>query len=83
MSMRELQHYTVRFRESQRLRYRLPRLAWRFLTRLPPNRATHRELDRAKIRPGAQADGPTLSGQNGPRDEPANAELVGDRTGRQ
>jgi hypothetical protein len=50
MSMRELQHYTVRFRESRRLRYRLPRLAWRFLTRLPPTRATHRELDRAKIR---------------------------------
>jgi hypothetical protein len=50
MSMRELQHYTVRFRESQRLRYRLPRLAWRFVTRLPPNRATHRELDRVKIR---------------------------------
>jgi hypothetical protein len=50
MSMRELQHYTVRFRESQRLRYRLPRLAWRFLTRVPPNRATHREPDRAKIR---------------------------------
>ena len=49
MSMRELQHYTVRFRESQRLRYRVPRLAWRFLTRFP-NRATHLELDRAKTR---------------------------------
>jgi len=29
MSMLDLQHYTVRFRESQRLRYRLPRLVWR------------------------------------------------------
>jgi len=34
MSMLKLQHYTIRFRESQRLRYRLPRLVWRFLVKL-------------------------------------------------
>jgi hypothetical protein len=28
-----LRHYTIRFRESERLRYRLPRLVWRFLIR--------------------------------------------------
>lgn len=33
MSMLELRHYTIRLRESQRLRYRLPRLAWSFLVR--------------------------------------------------
>ncbi len=33
MSMLELRHYTIRFRESKRLRYRLLRLVWRFLIR--------------------------------------------------
>ena len=33
MSILELRHYTIRFRESERLRYRLPRLAWLFLIR--------------------------------------------------
>jgi hypothetical protein len=33
MSMLELRHYTIRFRESERLRYRLARLVWRFLIR--------------------------------------------------
>jgi len=33
MSMFELRHYTSRFRESERLRYRIPRLVWLFLTR--------------------------------------------------
>ena len=46
MSMLDLRHYTVRFRESQRLRYRLPRLVWRSII---ANRATRLELDRAKI----------------------------------
>jgi len=46
MSMLDLQHYTVRFRESQRLRYRLPRLVWRSMI---ANRATRLELDRAKM----------------------------------
>ncbi len=45
MSMLDLRHYTVRFRESQRLRYRLPRLVWRSII---ANHATHLELDRAK-----------------------------------
>ena len=34
MSMLQLRHYTARFRESQRLRYRLPRLVWQFLLRM-------------------------------------------------
>jgi hypothetical protein len=46
MSLLDLRHYTVRFRESQRLRYRLPRLVWRSII---ANRATRLELDRAKI----------------------------------
>jgi len=46
MSIFDLRHYTVRFRESQRLRYRLPRLVWRSIV---ANRATRLELDRAKI----------------------------------
>ena len=33
MSMLQFRHYTIRFRESERLRYRLPRLVWRFLIR--------------------------------------------------
>ena len=33
MSMLELRHYAIRFQESHRLRYRLPRLVWRFVTR--------------------------------------------------
>ncbi len=34
MSMLQLRHYTIRFRESQRLRYRLPRKLWRYLIRV-------------------------------------------------
>jgi len=34
MSMLDLRHYTIRFRESRRLRYRLPRKLWRFLIRV-------------------------------------------------
>jgi hypothetical protein len=34
MSMLDLRHYTIRFRESHRLRYRLPRKLWRFLIRV-------------------------------------------------
>jgi hypothetical protein len=45
MSMLTMQHYRIRFRESQRLRYRLPHLVWRTII---ANRATHLELDRAK-----------------------------------
>jgi hypothetical protein len=45
MSMLDLQHYTVRFRKSHRLRYRLPRLVWRAVIANP---ATRLELDRAK-----------------------------------
>jgi hypothetical protein len=33
MSKLELRHYTSRFRESERLRYRLPRLVWLFVIR--------------------------------------------------
>jgi hypothetical protein len=32
MGMLELRHYTIRFRESERLGHRLPRLVWRFLS---------------------------------------------------
>ena len=40
VSILELQHYTIRFRESKRLRYRLPRLVWRFLIRASGSRRT-------------------------------------------
>ena len=33
MSMLEVRHYTVRFQESQRLRYRFPRTVWSLLVR--------------------------------------------------
>jgi hypothetical protein len=33
MSMFEVRHYTSRFRESERLRYRVPRLVWLFVIR--------------------------------------------------
>jgi hypothetical protein len=33
MSMLTLRHYTIRFRASRRLRYRLLRRVWRFLIR--------------------------------------------------
>jgi hypothetical protein len=33
MSKLELRHYTSRFRKSERLRYRLPRLVWLFVIR--------------------------------------------------
>jgi hypothetical protein len=40
VSILELQHYTIRFRESERLRYRLPRMIWRFLIRTSGSRRT-------------------------------------------
>jgi hypothetical protein len=33
MSMFELRHYASRFRQSERLRYRVPRLIWLFVIR--------------------------------------------------
>ena len=33
MSKLELRHYTSRFRKSERLRYRVPRLFWLFVIR--------------------------------------------------
>jgi hypothetical protein len=33
MSKLEMRHYTSRFRKSERLRYRLPRLVWLFVIR--------------------------------------------------
>jgi hypothetical protein len=36
MSALQLRHYTVRMRRSQRMRYRLPRHAWRQVRAVPP-----------------------------------------------
>jgi hypothetical protein len=56
MTAFEARHYTVRFRYSQRLRYRIPRLVWQGVRWLP--RVFARDVASAGHRPSRSGDTP-------------------------